>query len=108
MFNIGDILTSENYTQGAIWCNLNNAKIELIDGEYVIVAIPEPSPLTKEEVEEIRRRLYITEVDPITAQINRLRDEEQTPEIVARIEELKAQRSAKVEEIKINNPYPVE
>ena len=57
-------------------------------------------------VEETRAGLYTTQVDPITAQINRLRDEEQTPETVARIEELKLKRSAKVEEIKTNNPYP--
>ena len=36
MFNIGDKLTKENYTQGAIWCNENNAMIELVDGEYII------------------------------------------------------------------------
>ena len=43
MFKIGDILTKENYTQGAIWCSNNNAEVKLIDGEYVIVAIPEPT-----------------------------------------------------------------
>ena len=108
MFNIGDKLTKENYTQGAIWCNNNNAKIELQNGEYVIVAIPEPAPLTKEDVEAIRRQLYITQVDPITAHINRLRDEELTPEIAAKITKLVEERKLKVEEIKVNNPYPAE
>ena len=44
MFNIGDKLYKSNYTQGAIWCNENNAMIDVIDGEYVIVAIPEKPP----------------------------------------------------------------
>ena len=64
--------------------------------------------VTREEVEQIRSEVYLREVDPLTAQISRLRDEEQTPEIVALIEELKLQRSAKVAEIKEQNPYPVE
>lgn len=106
MFNIGDKLTKSNYTQGAIWCNANNAMIEFVDGEYVIVAIPEPAPLTKEEVEAIRRQLYITQVDPVTAHINRLRDEEMTPEIAAEIAKLVEERKQLVEEIKANNPYP--
>ena len=64
--------------------------------------------ITKEEVEQTRAYLYTKEVDPLTAQINRLRDEEQTPDIISRIEELKIQRSEKVSEIKANNPYPEE
>ena len=60
-----------------------------------------------EDVRVERERRYVSEVDPLTAQINRLRDEEQTPDIIARIEEVKLQRSAKVAEIKEANPYPV-
>ena len=52
MFQIGDKLTKENYTQGAIWCNENNAMIEVIGGEYVIVAAPEPEPLTYSELRQ--------------------------------------------------------
>lgn len=107
MFNIGDKLTKENYTQGAIWCNNNNAKIEVIDGEYVIVAIPEPLPPTKEEQQLARQQAYKAEVDPITCHIQRLGDEEQTAEIIAEIAELVAERKAKVEEIKARYPYPV-
>lgn len=37
MFKIGQILTKENYTQGAIWCNQNGAHIEKqADGRYLI------------------------------------------------------------------------
>lgn len=48
-FEIGQILTKENYTQGAIWCNANNAHIEAQSGEYVIVANPKPKEQTLEE-----------------------------------------------------------
>ena len=108
MFNIGDKLTKENYTQGAIWCNENGATIEVIDGEYVIVDIPEPLPPTKEEQQKAREEAYRVEVDPITCHIQRLGDEEQTPEVIAEIASLVEERKAKVEEIKQLFPYPVE
>ena len=105
---LGDKLTKENYTQGAIWCNNNNAKIEVIDGEYVIIAIPEPLPPTKEEQQKAREEAYRAEVDPITCHINRLKDEEQTEEVVAEVASLVEERKAKVEEIKQRFQYPVE
>lgn len=108
MFNIGDKLTKENYTQGAIWCNANNAMIEVIDGEYTIVAIPEPLPPTREEQQKAREEAYRAEVDPITCHIQRLGDEEQTPEVIAEIASLVEERKVKVEEIKQRYPYPVE
>lgn len=108
MFNIGDKLTKSNYTAGAIWATANNAEVKLIDGEYVIVAIPEPTPLTKEDIEAIRRRLYIAEVDPLTAHINRLRDEELTSEIASEIAKLVEERKQVVARIKEDNPYPAE
>lgn len=60
MFNTGDVLIKENYTQGAIWCNENNATIEKQGGQYVIVAIPEPS------LEQVKAEKK--------AEINRMRD----------------------------------
>lgn len=63
---------------------------------------PKPS---NEYQSERRAEAYAQETDPITAHINRLKDEEQTEEIVAEIEELKAERSAKVQEIKERFPY---
>lgn len=66
----------------------------------------EPAP-TKEEQSEKRASAYQQEVDPITCHIQRLQDEEQTPEIEQEIEVLKQERSEKVEEIKERYPYPV-
>lgn len=82
---------------------------EVVDGVIVrkIENTPEPQAPTKEEVEQIRRQLYVTQVDPLTAHITRLRDEELTPEVAAEIARLVEERKLLVEEIKANNPYPV-
>ena len=69
--------------------------------EYLLKSeIPAP---TKEEQSEKRAQAYLTEVDPITAHIQRLRDEEPESEKIA---ELLAERAEKVEEIKERYPYP--
>lgn len=52
-----------------------------------------------------RERAYTAEVDTITAHINRLRDEEQTPEVQEKIARLIEERKAKVAEIKQRYPY---
>jgi len=59
-------------------------------------------------LKELRAEAYQQEVDPITCHIQRLEDEEQTPEIEQEIADLKTERSDKVEEIKERYPYPVE
>lgn len=75
---------------------------------YVKGYAPKKPDPTKEEVSETRRQLYIAEKDPITCQIQALRDEEQTEEIIAQIESLKEERARVVEKIKAENPYPKE
>ena len=59
-----------------------------------------------EECRRNRENAYADEVDCITAHIQRLKDEEQTPEIEQEIADLQAERTAKVEEIKERYPYP--
>lgn len=74
------------------------------EGEFLLKEnIPAPSI---DEQKENRARAYKEEIDPITAHIQRLRDEEQTEEVIAEIEALIAERTAKVEEIKARYPYP--
>ena len=68
-------------------------------------AKPEP---TKKEQQKAREEAYKADVDPITCHINRLKDEEQTPEVIAEIAQLIEERKAKVEEIKQRYPYPAE
>ena len=75
---------------------------------YVAGYAPEEPAPTEEEQRQKREVAYTQEVDPITCHIQRLVDEEQTPEIEQEIAELKQERSDKVEEIKQRYPYPVE
>ena len=105
---------AEEYSQVAEWCNEGQEyHIELYIDEndvewYRTVKNPEPLPPTKEEQEQNRANAYQQEVDPITSHIQRLRDMEQTEEVIAEIEQLKLERSLKVEEIKSRYPYPVD
>lgn len=89
--------------------NNHNHGYEIQETDEALLAVyNEPLPPTKEEVSETRRQLYIAEKDPITCQIQALRDEEQTEEIMAQIESLKEERARVVERIKAENPYPQE
>lgn len=81
---------------------LNKGTLIIVDNEVV----EKPAP-TKEEVAEKRRSLYIEQKDPLTCQIQALRDEEQTEEILNEIEALKIERAEVVARIKEENPYPV-
>lgn len=122
-FNYNDIIEyidatyDENFEEAKHWALEHNTSFEeLMDrrdlpkryfqiGEEPI--IPEPLPPTEEEQRKNRAFAYQQEVDPITSHIQRLRDEEQTEEIVAKIDQLIVERTAKVEEIKARYPYPV-
>lgn len=74
------------------------------NGEFLLKSdIPSP---TMEEQKEKRAQAYLVEVDPITAHIQRERDEIEPDE--EKIAALIAERSAKVEEIKARYPYPEE
>ena len=76
------------------------------EGEFILKEnIPAP---TEEEQKENRAKAYKEEVDPITSHIQRLRDEEQTEEVIAEINELINERALKVEEIKKRYPYRVD
>ena len=103
-YYIGQIFDGIYPPEAAMWCNTNNAYIEYLGNtKYEIRACLPP---TKEEQKANRRAAYVAEKDPITCQIVSLRDEKQTEEIIAEINELIAERAAKVEEIKARYPYP--
>ena len=74
------------------------------DGSWYVAGYC-PTP-TKEEQRQARAEAYRQEVDPITSQISRLRDEEQTPEIVEEINELLQKRFDVVKDIQERYPYP--
>ena len=99
--------TNEQYADLASYCNHNDCHIE--DKGDCLESVPNEHPApTEEEQRQKREQAYTQEVDPITCHINRLSDEEQTPEIEQEIAELKQERSAKVEEIKERYPYQEE
>lgn len=67
---------------------------------------PEPSIEEKNEsIRAMREMLYRSIVDPLTAQISRLRDDVQSPEVEQEIQSLLAQRSELVAKIREENPY---
>lgn len=67
---------------------------------------PEPSVEEKNEaIRSTREMLYRGTVDPLTSQISRLRDEEQSPEVEQEIQNLILQRSELVAKIREENPY---
>lgn len=63
MFDINDIVTKDNYTKAAIWCNSNNAHIDVKDGQYIIVAnAPIPEPTLEEKVATMEAETGLTRV----------------------------------------------
>ena len=111
-YYVGQIFEEMYPSEAADWCNENNKIIVEIDPvdnvrRFEIQEIPEHIP-THDEQSNHRAYAYQQEVDPITSHIQRLRDKEQTPEIVAKIERLIAERDAKVEEIIQRYPYPTD
>ena len=98
--------TNKEYADLAVYCNHNDCHIE-DKGDY-LESVPNEHPApTKEEQKEARAEAYRQEVDPITLQISRLRDEEQTPEIIEKINELLQKRNELVVDIQERYPYPV-
>jgi len=111
-YYIGQVFPGTYSPSAADWCMDHNAFIEEIEPvteddiitrrfEIKALIISEPTP---EQQRENRAIAYERYVDQITAHIERLKDEEQTEEIVSKINELKRERSQKVQEIK--NKYP--
>lgn len=64
-----------------------------------------PVVLSRAEIEQARKQAYIQRVDPITAEISRLRDMGGTD---AEIAEAMARREQEVSAIKAELPYPSE
>ena len=97
----------EEYTAVAEWCNENGEyHIEQQGEYYAVVANPEPTPPTDEQIRQMREQAYAAEVDKITAHIQRLRDTTpMTEEVEIEIAELIAERDAKVAAIKERYPY---
>lgn len=117
MFNYGQIIEYVDGTRdlnleaARKWAETSNAHFLEIepkeDGVRQFKIVEKTLDELKEEVRWTRANLYQEKVDPLTAHIQRLRDEEQTDEVVAEIESLLAERATMVVKIKEENPYPV-
>lgn len=94
--------TNRQYADLAVYCNTNNCHIE-DKGDYLEAVENSPYVPTDEEQCQARASAYRAEVDPITAHIQRLKDQYPIPD--GEIAELIAEREAKVEEIKKRYPY---
>lgn len=86
MFKIGDKLTKENYTQGAVWCNKNNATINPVT--WVIEAIPEPTEkeVAQARIAELKRMLADTDYIVIKLAEDAASREEYAEELAQRAE----------------------
>ena len=82
----------------------HNRGYEIQETKEALLAVQSaPYIPTDEEQRQNRANAYAVEVDPITAHIQRLKDESPIPE--GEIAELIAEREAKVREIKERFPY---
>ena len=89
-----DFIVKNNHQQG----------YEIQETDEALLAIqPDHYIPTDEEQRQTRANAYAVEVDPITAHIQRLKDQEPIPE--GKIAELIAEREAKVQEIKERYKY---
>lgn len=86
----------------------DNLLEQAYDGQWYLQGFAPTKPqATNEEIKTFRVQEYIVNIDPITAEISRLRDEEQTDKNIAEINNLLKLRKNKVEEIKNQYPYNV-
>lgn len=81
-------------------------ELDVVEGRFFEAGFaPEKIAKSYEEQRAARFKAYCGAVDPITATIQHLKDEEQTDEIVAEIEALKEKRKELVARIKAEYPY---
>lgn len=61
MFKLGDKLTKQNYTQGAIWCNENHAIIDPETWEIKEIPAPTVAERAQFEIEYLKQSLSDTD-----------------------------------------------
>lgn len=60
-FKIGQTFKGTYPPEAAVWCNANNAHIEVLDGVYTIVEnAPTPEPTTEEKVQALELSTGLT------------------------------------------------
>lgn len=61
MFKIGDKLTKENYTDGAIWCNKNSCCIRSDNWQIEAIPMPTDAETITTEIAELKQKLSGTD-----------------------------------------------
>lgn len=60
-YKIGQTFKGTYPPEAAVWCNANNAHIEVKDGKYIIVEnAPAPEPTTEERVQALENETGLT------------------------------------------------
>lgn len=60
-FKIGQTFKKEYPPEAAVWCNANNAHIEVLNGAYTIVEnAPAPEPTVAEQVQQLEQQTGLT------------------------------------------------
>lgn len=104
-FYIGQVFEGSYPPAAAVWCNANNAYIEVTgDHVYEIKEVPAPLPPTHEEVAQARATAYASLIDPLHSRKARKTilgewSEEEEAEYVEEVKSL----SAEIAEL---HPYP--
>lgn len=96
----------QDYSEFGWECEETDEEIVQVEGQLYKKSEEPEIVYTKEQIEQFRASEYQNFVDPITSHIQRLRDEEQTEEILTKIDQLIIEREQKVKEIKEKYPYP--
>lgn len=100
--------TNQVYTGGVLRTpkgNINNPSLATLREWGFVPMVSADTDNLKEEVQAQRKQAYIQRVDPITAEISRLRDMGGTAEEIA---DAMARREQEVSAIKAELPYPTE
>ena len=96
-FKIDQIFFGTYPIEASLWCNQNNAHIEKQEGASPKYKIVKNDKLSDAEKDTLKRERYRAEVDPLTMQIMRLRDEDDTN---TKINELVEKRKKIIQKIK--------
>jgi len=106
-FYIGQIFEGVYPPEAAIWCNANNAYIDVIgEKRYEIKAVPPTPAPTKEDIKQMRKEYRHTHIDDQTLERNRkMANGTWTEEDETAYLALDAEVTAYIEE---NLPYPTD
>lgn len=97
-FKISQIFFGTYPIEASLWCNQNGAHIEKQESSSPKYKIVKNDKLSEAEKDILKRERYRTEVDPLTLQIMRLRDEDDTNTKVNELIEKRKELVHKIQE----------